>query len=111
MKMPHAEQAIVDDSKIGDYLLNDHHEDGKSKSKFFKQFGFDANEPDIFKSELLIHACVREVSDIIETPHGKKFALTCEIKTPDTRNPCIKSIWITRRHSKLPSLVTAYPAK
>ena len=39
MKLPNAQQARVDRSKVVDTLLSDSHPDGMSKSAFFRRFG------------------------------------------------------------------------
>ena len=40
VKLPNAEQAIVESRKITHYLLSETHPDGKSKENFFSRFGF-----------------------------------------------------------------------
>lgn len=107
--MPNKEQSFVADNKIEKYLLSETHVDGKHKAAFFKQFGFDALEPENLKESLLDHAVSREIVNTIEDVHGKKYVLECELKTPDERNPCIKSVWIVGNEETNPRLVTAYP--
>jgi hypothetical protein len=109
MKMPNNEQSFVADNKIEKYLLSDTHEEGKHKAAFFKQFGFDALEPENLKKSLLNHAVTREIVNELEVAHGKKYVLECELQTPDERNPCIKSVWIIGNEESNPRLVTAYP--
>jgi hypothetical protein len=109
MKMPNNEQAFVADNKIDDYLLSDIHIDGKHKAAFFKRFGFDSFEQETFKKSLLDHAKTREVVTTTEDGYGTKYVLECELKTPDERNPCVKSVWIIVNEESDPRLVTAYP--
>ena len=40
MKLPNASRAIVDESKVVQYLLSADHPDGRSKATFFANFGF-----------------------------------------------------------------------
>ncbi len=40
MKLPNANNLIVEREKIVDYLLNPAHRYGASKARFFSQFGF-----------------------------------------------------------------------
>jgi hypothetical protein len=40
MKLPHAEQVVVEREKIVGYLLNATHRYGTSKARFFGEFGF-----------------------------------------------------------------------
>lgn len=107
--MPNNEQSFVADNKIEKYLLSETHTDGKHKAAFFKKFGFDALVPENLKESLLDHAVTREIINTIEDTHGTKYVLECELKTPDERNPCIKSVWIIGNEESIPKLVTAYP--
>jgi hypothetical protein len=107
--MPNNEQAFVADNKIDNYLLSDTHNEGKHKSAFFKRFGFGSSEQEKFKESLLDHAKTREVVTTTEVGHGTKYVLECELKTPDERNPCVKSVWIIGNDESDPRLVTAYP--
>ena len=111
MKMPNNTQAIIEASKISDYLLSDTHEEGKSKSAFFKRFGFDEIIPSIFEAALKNHAREREIENKTETPFGEKFQLKCDINTPDGRNPCIVTVWILENDKQRPKLITAFPGK
>lgn len=109
--MPNNEQSLIADNKIDDYLLSDSHVDGKHKAAFFKRFGFDASEPEKLKESLFDHAVTREIVNTTEVTHGTKYVLECELKTPDERNPCIRSVWIIANEESNPRLVTAYPQK
>ena len=40
MKLPNADQAVVDRRKIMDYLLSSRHPDGRGVAAFFSGFGF-----------------------------------------------------------------------
>ena len=40
MKLPYADQAVVEQAKICEYLLNPAHRFGASKARFFVEFGF-----------------------------------------------------------------------
>jgi len=109
--MPNNTEAVVGANKIKDYLLNDTHEQGKSKAAFFKRFGFDENSPTIFEEALKTHAVEREIVNNNDSPFGTKYKLECDIETPDERNPCIVSVWIIENDTNEPRLITAYPAK
>lgn len=111
MKMSNCENSIVKDSKLSNYLLDENHEQGGSKAKFFKSFGFKTEETEILKNSLLQHAIDRNVDSSVENEHGKKYVLKCEITSPDNRNPCIKSVWIIKKGESTPRLVTAIPEK
>jgi hypothetical protein len=56
MKLPNAENAVVDREKITEYLLNPFHRYGASKARFFGAFGFVAAEWWTFAEALREHA-------------------------------------------------------
>ncbi len=109
MKMPNSDQSFVPEQKITDYLLNDTHLTGKDKAKFFKKFGFNVADVTTFKDALVQHSIDREIEHEDATGFGAKYKLTCEIQTPDERNPCIVTIWIIETGQDAPKLITAYP--
>lgn len=44
-KLPAADRAVVELTKVTDYLLNASHPDNSDKARFFESFGFPASEP------------------------------------------------------------------
>ena len=111
MPLPNKENSNVEDKKIKGYLLNLEHKDGGPKANFFFRFGFSLEDIEPFRTSLLNHAINREVETLTEDEYGETYTLVCEIETPDSRNPCIKSVWIINKGEERPRLVTAYPEK
>lgn len=99
----------VEEKKIVDYLLNHNHEAGKSKAKYFSAFGFDKDSWQILADALLEHGRERDIDESEDTGFGTKYVLRCNLATPDERNPCIKTVWISEGDGRT-RLVTAYPA-
>jgi hypothetical protein len=110
-KLPNHTSAIVSEAKIVKYLLNLEHPKGKDKAKFFMQFGFSLDQWETLAQALVKHAAEHVVTNILETPEGAHFAVDGEIRTPDLRNPMIRSIWAVDTKSEAPRLITAYPLK
>jgi hypothetical protein len=109
-KLPNAEVAYIDVSKLTDYLMSTDHPRGKDKARFFTQFGFTLRNLDILTQSLKKHAANRSVAQIKNSEFGVKYVLECECETPDNRNPCIASVWIVEEGSSSPRFVTAYPS-
>ncbi len=103
--------AVDDIRKITEYLLNDDHIDGGPKSKFLKSFGFSQSDVDALKAALENHPVDHEVTNIIATEWGTKFIVECSIRTPDGRNPCIRTVWQQDGNRGGPRFVTAYSVK
>ena len=108
-KLPNADKAVVESSKLTDYLLSLDHPEGKGKAKYFMQFGFGPPQADVMESAMLNHAVTQPVVQVKQSEHGVKYVIKCSVLTPDKRNPCIFSIWIVDAGKTMPRFVTAYP--
>ena len=76
MKLPRAEEAIIDISKLRDYCLDPRHPRGKHKARVFNSaLGLtreDAEElKDQIESSILIADCVAGEED----PHGRRYVV------------------------------------
>lgn len=106
--LPNRHKCEIDDKKIIDYLLNLQHRDGGPKAKFFIRFGFSIICWRNLCVALKQHAVNNLVVEMVESEYGKKYVVTCEIATPDGRNPCINTVWIVVDEA-FPRLIAAYP--
>lgn len=109
MKLPSAKKARIDKEKIVAYLLSISHPDGASKAEFFSRFGFTVAEWPVFADALKEHALVNKVKKTVESPYGIRYTVDGVIKTPDCRNPVIRTVWIIERGNNIPRLITAHP--
>lgn len=107
MKLPSAEQAVVPDSKLTDYLLNPTHPEGRSKARFFLGLGFRREEPEALRRALLQNAEMRETVHAF----GRKFVGAGSLNTPGGGQVDVVTVWVLRDNLPPPVLVTAYPAK
>ena len=111
MRLPNGEEAYVAREKITQYLLNRNHPDGVSKALFFSGFGFDVERWRVLADALRILGATHDVVEISEIEWGIEYVVEGELETPDGRNPRIRTVWIVRRGSDTPRLVTAYPMR
>lgn len=109
--LPNAVEATVEARKLSEYLMSADHPIGKSKAAFFSQFGFVRADLEALEKALCDHAMTQPVVEVKSSYHGTKYVVECACQTPDGRNPCINSVWITEPNNQAPRLVTAYPAK
>jgi len=63
MKLPNADQAVVPQEKLTEYLLSDTHTDGSPKANFFRSFGFTVTNWQELARALLAHAVWRSIRD------------------------------------------------
>ena len=75
MTLKNAEKAIVDKSKVCDYLLNTSHPDGGAKARFFISIGFEPEEWITFAAALKKLAIKNEIAKIEKTVFGDKYVL------------------------------------
>jgi hypothetical protein len=108
-KLPNADSAKVESSKLTHYLMSLDHRDGKTKAMFFMRFGFSRLQVEVLELALLKHAATQPVVEVKHSEHGVKYVLECSVESPDQRNPCIRSVWIVDTGQLSPRLVTAHP--
>ena len=111
MKLPFAELAIVDRSKICDYLLNFSHPDGGDKARFFFQFGFSQADIDALASSLLEHCQKNEVARFRLTEFGMRYEVDGQLATPSGLWPQVRTVWQVDHEEVAPRLLTAHPLK
>lgn len=109
--IPDAENVLIDDTKIGGYLLNPDHPSNGGKAEFFMRFGFSAERVGTMRAALLQHARNEELDELSQTPFGTEYALEGPLQTPDGRNPLVRTVWLWRTGEPGPHLVTAYPSE
>ena len=93
MKLRNAHLAIVDRSKVLDYLLNEAHPDNGGESAILRIAGLLAGGA--------------------ESAHGEKHVVDGRLSghTQERRQWSIRTVWIIERGEDAPRLVTAYPGK
>ncbi|HWC76433.1 MAG TPA: hypothetical protein VG778_03175, partial [Blastocatellia bacterium] len=109
MKLPNAENAVVEREKITDYLLNPAHRYGASKARFFGAFGFCADEWWRLAEALLELALDNDVAKVQETGFGPRYEVEGTLSVPDGRRPRVRTVWQLDHGAVAPRLITAYP--
>ena len=109
MKLPFADQAVVSETKLVDYLLNPDHPRGRGKARFFVALGFRRERPEILREALLRLAATAEMTET-SGMFGRKFVGVGEIDTPGGLTARVVSVWMLPDGVPPPQLVTAYPA-
>ena len=109
-QLPDAANAMLPDTKITRYLLNPNHSlEAAGKAKFFNSVGFaHANWADL-KQALLDHALANQVRSQKPNGFGENYVVSCSLRTPDGRNPCVDTVWFIDANDPTPRFVTAYP--
>lgn len=108
-RLPNADAAIVDETKVTGYLLSTTHPYGRTKAEFFREFGFVAEDWQALRQALREHALSHPVESVKETPFGRKYIVNGPLATPGGRKPRIRTVWFIEQGEQTPRLVTAYP--
>lgn len=108
MNIPNIGRAVASYEKIVGYLLNPGHPEGGDKCEYFTRFGFSVAQWEVLAAALIDHATANEVVKTETTKYGTRYVVEGPIKSPDKRNPDIRSVWFIRNDENFPRLVTAY---
>lgn len=109
MKLPNAENALVEDAKLLGYLLNHDHPHGTHKARYLGRFGFSSDNLDAARSALLKHGRSYDIARVVQTGYGPRYAVEGVLETPDQRNPYVRTVWQMDNGEVAPRLITAYP--
>lgn len=108
MRIPGAERAIVEQSKVRGYLLSPKHRIGSAKARFFTQLGFNQSDWAVLQGELTRFASA-EADLGPTTEFGQKYVVAGSILGPAGRSAEVVVVWIVLAGEDFPRLVTAYP--
>jgi hypothetical protein len=113
VKLRNAHLAIVDRSKVLDYLLNEAHPDNGGKARFFGLLGYSREDPEPLMLALRDVAEHGDVVSSAESAHGQKYVVDGRVsgQTQESRQWSVRTVWIIDREEDAPRLVTAYPGK
>lgn len=110
MTLPDHERAIIEESKLRDYLLNLDHPDGSSKAVFFRSCGFNEFDHPLMEQAIKDAIVGEPVIESEKTRHGMIHVVEGDLQTPQRGSVKIRTVWIRANDTMPPRLVTAYPA-
>lgn len=111
MRLPGANKARVDPSKVRDYLLSRQHPFGRSKAAIFEWIGYRQSDWRRLQRDLVEAATANTARLQKETEHGSVYEIHVMLKGPGGRVASITTIWIVRTGEDFPRFVTAFPGE
>jgi len=105
MKLPNANDALVERGKIADYLLNPAHRYGASKAQFFNEFGFRLEGWNFLAEALREHDRTHDVANIHEIGFGPRYVVEGKLNTPIGRRPRVRMVWQMDKGAVAPRLL------
>ena len=108
MKLPHADQAIVDIAKLRDYSLNPLHPEGKHKARVFAAtLGFSAFDAEKLRAMIFTGISTEEATAGVADEHGERY--TIDFETEGLRGMVtIRTAWIIDRGATVPRMISCY---
>ncbi len=108
MAFPDAENSIVTEDKLCDYLLNASHPVGGPKAAWFTSIGYTRENWVELRDDLLAMAASCKNFVAKPSPNGVKYETVGDLGTNDHRPGTVVAVWIVEENLP-PRLVTAYP--
>ena len=109
MRLPHAEEAIIDSRKLQDYVLSFEHPIGRFKAYFFAGLGFRAENREGLESEIRRLVLESEAEAAERTTYGQKYLVRGTLVGSEGRSAEVVTVWIVRLGERRPRFITVYP--
>ncbi|WP_231940063.1 DUF6883 domain-containing protein [Dolichospermum compactum] len=107
--LPNSENAVVDIRKLRDYSLNRDHSTGKDKARLFSSIlGMTAENAEELRQIILEKVKTQEVSLNRYDEYGQRYTLDFTLQWQN-RSATIRTGWIIKSGSDIPSLTSCYP--
>jgi hypothetical protein len=113
MRLPNAENAVVDIAKLRDYSLNRNHPEGKHKARvFLEKLGITRNDAERLR-EIILEAILK-VDALEQNPtlYGRRFIVDFELSWPEGKfilsSALVRTAWIIRNDEDFPRLTTCF---
>ncbi len=109
MKVPNADQAVITEDKLRNYLLNVNHRRGASKARLLLSMGYGPDAWQQLETDLRDQHLSLEVSEETDTEYGRSYAIVAPLRGPAGRIVRFRSVWQIDAGTETPRLITMYP--
>jgi hypothetical protein len=109
MSLPNAHRAVIDPTKVRNYLLSEVHPVGRFKAAFFVVLGYSANQWELLRDDLLALARAGAATAGKPSLFGQTFEVDGILTGPSGRSADVRTVWIIRGAEGSPRFVTAFP--
>lgn len=114
MKLPNAENAVVDLRKLRDYCLNPDHPEGKHKARVFKgKLGIGRNDAERLRRVILERILNEDAAEQEPTAYGRRFIVEFSVSRWEgegfiQNEAVLRTAWIIRNDEDFPRLTTCF---
>ncbi len=109
LKIPNSDIAVIESSKLSEYLLNIEHQRGGTKAKLLLQFGYSPDNWQQLEADIRKFHLTEDVNLIKETAYGTRYEVSANLLTPINRLLLVKTIWQIDIGTNFPRLITLVP--
>ncbi len=109
MKLPNADNAVIAEDKLAEYLLDLGHKRGGTKAKLLHSLGYQRQHWQVLANDIRTEHCVSEVVDQRDTIWGKRFEIVAPLTGPNGDTVLFRTIWQIDLGTNRPRLITMYP--
>ena len=93
MKLPNAEQVVIDEGKLREYLLSKTHPVGRFKAGFFAGLGFGPEDWQLLRDRLRELALLEGTEAGEATEFGRKYLISGTLRGPEGASAEVLSVW------------------
>jgi cytochrome c-type biogenesis protein CcmH/NrfG len=112
MKLPNAENAVINIAKLRDYSLNPHHAEGKHKARaFLEKLSMARDDAEELRQLILQGILTEEAIEQEPTEYGRRFVVDFEIERGRgiiLFKAVVRTAWIIRNDEDFPRLTTCF---
>jgi hypothetical protein len=112
MKLPNAENAVVDIEKLRDYCLNPNHPEGKHKARAFREkLGLEKPDAELLRQSILEAVLITEAIEQKATEYGRRFVIDFELQRGVgviLYKAVVRTAWMIRNNEDFPRLTTCF---
>ena len=107
--LSNASKAVVEPSKVRDYLLSRSHPVGRFKAVVFLALGYTQENWEKLRDDLLAIARTGEAVPAEPSTYGQKYEVSGKLIGPNRQFGYFKTIWLVESEKSVPRFLTAYP--
>jgi len=108
VRLPNADQAVIEPKKLHGYLLSRSHPVGRFKARFFAALGYVAERWQEFDSDLRTQHLTEDAELSESMPEGQLFTIRAILNGRNGQSAWVLSVWFVPP-AGVPRFVTAYP--
>jgi hypothetical protein len=109
MQLPNHELAIIEPSKLTNYLLNPIHKRGGTKAKLLIQCGYSQDNWQQLEADIRNYHLAAAVDRVRETLYGVRYEIRATLPTPSDRLLSVRTVWQIDTGTTIPRLITMIP--